>query len=89
MGQADFGFLGVQFDRDLFLNTGTGFGRLSQVDPAFHFLELDRCVIRGVGARISFRGVPETVAADNIKSLAMVFGAIESARLGRVVEIAP
>lgn len=30
---------------------------------------------------------PETVAADNIKSLAMVFGAIESARLRREVEI--
>jgi len=31
--------------------------------------------------------VPETVATDNIKSLAMVFGAIESAETGRVVEI--
>ncbi len=30
---------------------------------------------------------PETAAADNIKSLAMVFSAIESARLGREVEI--
>jgi predicted dehydrogenase len=32
--------------------------------------------------------VPETVASDNIKSLAMVFGAIESAETGRRVEIA-
>ena len=32
-------------------------------------------------------GVPETVASDNIKSLAMVFGAIESAQVGRPVEI--
>ena len=32
-------------------------------------------------------GVPETVASDNIKSLAMVFGAIESAQSGRPVEI--
>ena len=31
---------------------------------------------------------PETVCIDNIKSLAMVFGAIESAELGRPVEIA-
>lgn len=30
---------------------------------------------------------PETVASDNIKSLAMVFGAIESARQGRTVGI--
>ena len=32
-------------------------------------------------------GVPETIASDNIKSLAMVLGAIESAETGRSVEI--
>jgi predicted dehydrogenase len=32
-------------------------------------------------------GTPETIASDNIKSLAMVFGAIESARLGREVPV--
>lgn len=32
-------------------------------------------------------GTPETVCTDNIKSLAMVFGAIESARSGRCVPI--
>jgi predicted dehydrogenase len=32
-------------------------------------------------------GVPETTAEDNIKSLAMVFGAIESAQTGKRVEI--
>jgi predicted dehydrogenase len=31
---------------------------------------------------------PETAGKDNIRSLAMVFGAIESARLGRSVELA-
>ena len=31
---------------------------------------------------------PETAGSDNIRSLAMVFGAIESARLGRSVELA-
>ena len=31
--------------------------------------------------------IPETVASDNIKSLAMVFGAIESAELGQPVAI--
>jgi predicted dehydrogenase len=31
---------------------------------------------------------PETVCTDNIKSLAMVFGAIESAATGKRVEIA-
>ena len=30
---------------------------------------------------------PETVGRDNIRSLAMVFGAIESAEAGRRVEI--
>lgn len=37
------------------------------------------CVLHG--------GTPETVCSDNIKSLAMVFGAIESASTGRRVEI--
>ena len=32
-------------------------------------------------------GTPETIASDNIKSLAMVFGAIESAQKGRSVDI--
>ncbi len=32
-------------------------------------------------------GTPETVCTDNIKSLAMVFGAIESAELGMLVSI--
>jgi len=32
-------------------------------------------------------GTPETIATDNIKSLAMVFGAIESAETGRRVDI--
>jgi predicted dehydrogenase len=31
---------------------------------------------------------PETTASDNIKSLAMVFGAIESAKLGQEIQIA-
>lgn len=38
-----------------------------------------RCVREG--------GTPETVCSDNIKSLAMVFGAIEAAETGRRVEI--
>jgi len=33
--------------------------------------------------------IPETVGTDNIKSLAMVFAAIESSRLGKRVEISP
>ena len=41
--------------------------------------EFIRCVRDG--------GTPETVASDNIKSLAMVFGAIDSARSGERVEI--
>jgi predicted dehydrogenase len=42
--------------------------------------EFLRCVQEG--------GTPETAAADNIHSLAMVFGAIESAERGEVVHIA-
>jgi predicted dehydrogenase len=42
--------------------------------------EFLRCVREGA--------VPETTAQDNIKSLAMVFGAIESAETGKRVEIA-
>jgi len=41
--------------------------------------EFVRCVLYG--------GTPETAASDNIKSLAMVFGAIESAQTARRVEI--
>lgn len=41
--------------------------------------EMLRCVRTG--------GTPETVASDNIKSLAMVFGAIESARQGVRVDV--
>lgn len=41
--------------------------------------EFVRCVAAG--------GTPETVASDNIKSLAMVFSAIESAESGRVVPV--
>jgi predicted dehydrogenase len=41
--------------------------------------EFVSCVLHG--------GTPETAASDNIKSLAMVFGAIESAETGRRVEI--
>jgi predicted dehydrogenase len=32
---------------------------------------------------------PETAGADNLKSLAMVFGAVESAEAGRLVDIEP
>jgi predicted dehydrogenase len=42
----------------------------------FHFLD---CIRTG--------REPETICTDNIKSLAMVFGAIESAETGRRVEI--
>jgi hypothetical protein len=38
-----------------------------------------RCVRQG--------GTPETVCTDNIRSLAMVFGAIESAEVERTVDI--
>jgi len=43
--------------------------------------EFIRCVQTG--------GTPETICTDNIKSLAMVFGAIESAEAGKPVGISP
>ncbi len=43
--------------------------------------EFIRCVREG--------GTPETIASDNIKSLAMVFGAIESAETGQVAPVMP
>ena len=46
-------------------------------------------VIREFVHCLQHGGQPETVASDNIKSLAMVFGAIESARLGKPVSIVP
>jgi predicted dehydrogenase len=45
-------------------------------------------VIRDFARAVRGGPVPETVAADNIKSLAMVFGAVASAEQGRRVEIA-
>ena len=36
---------------------------------------------------VSEEGTPETIASDNLKSLAMVFGAIESASSGRRVTL--
>jgi predicted dehydrogenase len=44
-------------------------------------------VIRDFVAALQNGTTPETVGADNIKSLAMVFGAIESAETGRTVQI--
>jgi predicted dehydrogenase len=44
-------------------------------------------VIRDFVTSLDAGRLPETVATDNIKSLAMVFGAIESAETGRRVEI--
>jgi len=44
-------------------------------------------VIREFVHCVQTGSVPETVASDNIKSLAMVFGAIQSAELGRPVSI--
>lgn len=46
-----------------------------------------RSVLRDFVAAIRGGTVPETVSHDNIRSLAMVFGAIESARTGHVVSI--
>jgi predicted dehydrogenase len=44
-------------------------------------------LIREFVACVRDEGIPETICTDNIKSLAMVFGAIESAETGKRVEI--
>jgi predicted dehydrogenase len=44
-------------------------------------------IIREFVACVRDGGVPETIASDNIKSLAMVFAAIESAEQGRPVPV--
>ncbi len=71
--------------------TGTFLSQLQEVavpacDPgdrigghAGNIREFVRCVREG--------GIPETVASDNVKSLAMVFAAIESAREGKRVQV--
>ena len=45
-------------------------------------------VIRDFVDAVKAGGTPETICSDNIKSLAMVFGAVESAESGQRVEIA-
>lgn len=45
-------------------------------------------VIREFLQAVCTGSIPETICTDNVKSLAMVFGAIESAGLGREVQIA-
>ena len=45
-------------------------------------------VIRDFVDAVKTGGTPETICSDNIKSLAMVFGAVESAESGQRVEIA-
>ena len=54
-------------------------------DPAM--TEGHASVLRDFVASLDAGRAPETVATDNLKSLAMVFGAIESAETGRRVEI--
>lgn len=57
-----------------------------EIDPG-NKVGAHRGVIAEFIAAVQSGTVPETAAIDNIKSLAMVFGAIESAETGRCVEI--
>jgi predicted dehydrogenase len=79
------------FEAQVVAETGTFISRLRDAEVPEHdagdkagghagnIREFIRCVRHG--------GTPETVCTDNIKSLAMVFGAIESAGAGRKVDI--
>jgi predicted dehydrogenase len=58
----------------------------AEIDPGTK-IGAHRGVIAEFIAAVQNGTVPETAAADNIKSLAMVFGAIESAETGRHVSI--
>ena len=55
------------------------------VDP--HYPGGHEGIIREFVDCVKMGKTPETICADNIKSLAMVLGAIESGETGKVVEI--
>ena len=59
-----------------------------EVDPGGK-VDLHLGCIREFVDCVRHGGTPETIAEDNIRSLAMVFGAIESAETGGVISIAP
>jgi predicted dehydrogenase len=83
---------GDDFQAQVVTATGTFFSELRDVTiPSFEnqaktgshtslIHEFIQCVQTGA--------TPETICTDNIKSLAMVFGAVESAELGQCVKIA-
>ena len=82
---------GNNFQAQVVAETGGFFSRWQDVEVPPHdpkgkvggheglIREFVQCVQTG--------GTPETICRDNIKSLAMVFGAIESAELGKPVDI--
>lgn len=82
---------GIHFEAEVVAKTGGLFSDLQKAvlaapeeeEPGGH-AGLIRAFVRSVGEGTT----PETVCTDNIKSLSMVFGAIESADKGRRVELA-
>jgi predicted dehydrogenase len=60
-----------------------------EVSPEPHSAKVDghKGIIRDFVACVRNGGTPDTICTDNIKSLAMVFGAIESAESGKPVAI--
>lgn len=71
--------------------TGDFFSTFADVDipadPGINKINGHTSLIRDFVECVRTGMTPETICTDNIKSLAMVFGAIESARLRRVVDI--
>jgi predicted dehydrogenase len=72
---ADGGFISTYADVDI------------PTDPQTHKVDGHKGLIADFVECVRSSRIPETVCTDNIKSLAMVFGAIESAETGKVVDI--
>jgi len=79
------------FQAQVVVKTGSFFSELQDVElppyDAGNKVDGHAGAIRDFVHCIRTGETPETICTDNIKSLAMVFGAIESAQLGRPVSI--
>ena len=71
--------------------TGGFFSKRRDVDvPAFggrHKVEKHASLIREFVHSVKMGSAPETICTDNIKSLAMTLGTVESAELGKRVKV--
>jgi predicted dehydrogenase len=82
---------GEGFQAQVVTETGEFFSKCRDVDVPSHGhvdkVDGHASLIREFVHAIRTGATPETICTDNVKSLAMVFGAVQSAELGRSVEI--